>query len=289
MGCDSLGVEWQHGELGRRSANEAVEQEIFRLLRCQWLLESRSWSPAAERQPARSRASRPPPGGSVRTARTAPPADEERLLPARLESRARSGTPPASAAARAGAGGRRCARAPRSGRATGPPLRSAGCRRGPRAALGAAAAGRPRGARRAPPACTRQSARAARDARRRLAIGPSGLGCLRDDEVLAPRPQVEPVLLPATARVGRRLELADQPHLLERRLELGAEHAPLDPRRARAARPRPRVAGDRSGSTSADGRAGRGLARRRAPGRGGRERGRRPAGSALRARARRLS
>jgi hypothetical protein len=38
------------------------------------------------------------------------------------------------------------------------------------------------------------------------------------------------VLLPAAARVGRRLELPDQPQLLQRRLELGAEHAPLDPR-----------------------------------------------------------
>ena len=36
------------------------------------------------------------------------------------------------------------------------------------------------------------------------------------------------MLLPAPARVGRRLELADQPQLLERRLELGTEDAPLN-------------------------------------------------------------
>ena len=51
---------------------------------------------------------------------------------------------------------------------------------------------------------------------------------LRDDEVLAAALQVDAVLLPAAARVGRRLELADQPQLLERGLELGAQHAPLD-------------------------------------------------------------
>jgi hypothetical protein len=33
MRPDPLGVEWQHGQLGRWAANEAVEeQEIFRLL-----------------------------------------------------------------------------------------------------------------------------------------------------------------------------------------------------------------------------------------------------------------
>ena len=106
---------------------------------------------------------------------------------------------------------------------------------------------------------------------------------LRDHEVLAPPPQVQPVLRPAPARVGRWLELADQPHLLERRLELGAEDAPLDPRRARAVRPRPTVAGDRCGNTSGGARAGRGPDRRTAPGRGGRERGRCPACSAHRA------
>ena len=37
------------------------------------------------------------------------------------------------------------------------------------------------------------------------------------------------MLLPAAARVRRGLELADQPELLERRLELGAQHAPFDP------------------------------------------------------------
>ena len=34
---------------------------------------------------------------------------------------------------------------------------------------------------------------------------------------------------PAAARIGRRLELTDQAKLLEGRLELGAQHAPLDP------------------------------------------------------------
>src|SRR5205085_1392651 len=53
--------------------------------------------------------------------------------------------------------------------------------------------------------------------------------CLRDDEVVAPAAQVDAVLLPTAARVGGRLQLPDQPQLLERGLELGAEHAPLDP------------------------------------------------------------
>ena len=50
----------------------------------------------------------------------------------------------------------------------------------------------------------------------------------RHDELLAAAPEVDTVLLSAPARVGRRLELADQPHLFERRLELGAQDAPLD-------------------------------------------------------------
>ena len=50
-----------------------------------------------------------------------------------------------------------------------------------------------------------------------------------DDEVLAAGPQVDAALLPAAARVGRRLELADEPQLLERGLELRAQHAPFDP------------------------------------------------------------
>ena len=62
-------------------------------------------------------------------------------------------------------------------------------------------------------------------ARDRAELG-RGLG---DDEVLAPALQVHAVLLPAAAGVGRRLELADQAHLLERGFQLGAEHAPLDP------------------------------------------------------------
>src|SRR5215211_3650513 len=52
---------------------------------------------------------------------------------------------------------------------------------------------------------------------------------LRDDEVVAAALEVDAVLLPAAAGVRRRLELADQPQLLERRLELGAQHAPLEP------------------------------------------------------------
>ena len=51
---------------------------------------------------------------------------------------------------------------------------------------------------------------------------------LRDHELLASPTQVQPVLLPAPARVGRRLELPDQAQLLECRLELGTEDSPLD-------------------------------------------------------------
>src|SRR5204863_5704168 len=52
---------------------------------------------------------------------------------------------------------------------------------------------------------------------------------LSDDELLAAALQVDAALLPAAARVRGRIELADQPQLLERGLELRAEHAPFDP------------------------------------------------------------
>src|SRR4029079_5557508 len=52
---------------------------------------------------------------------------------------------------------------------------------------------------------------------------------LADDEVVASLSQVKAVAAWAAAGVRRRLQRSDQPHLLQCRLELGAEHAPLDP------------------------------------------------------------
>ena len=49
------------------------------------------------------------------------------------------------------------------------------------------------------------------------------------DDLLPAPPQVDVALGRRLARVGRRAQLADQPHLLERGGELRAEHAPLDP------------------------------------------------------------
>ncbi len=53
-----------------------------------------------------------------------------------------------------------------------------------------------------------------------------GLG---DDELVASTLQVETVVGSSAAGVGGRLQFADQPELLERGLELGAEDAPFDP------------------------------------------------------------
>ena len=66
---------------------------------------------------------------------------------------------------------------------------------------------------------------------RRLAAAPDRPERARlrgHDEVVPSTTQVHASLLPAAARVGRRLQLADQAHLLEGRLELRAEDAPLD-------------------------------------------------------------
>ena len=49
-----------------------------------------------------------------------------------------------------------------------------------------------------------------------------------DDELVASASQIDAPVLVSTAGVGGRLKLPDQPELLERRLELGAEDAPLD-------------------------------------------------------------
>ena len=50
-----------------------------------------------------------------------------------------------------------------------------------------------------------------------------------DDDPVAATPKVDAAVGPERAGVRRRPELADQPRFLERGLELGAEHAPLDP------------------------------------------------------------
>src|SRR5436190_9555759 len=55
-----------------------------------------------------------------------------------------------------------------------------------------------------------------------------GLG-LRDDEIIATALEVEAGRLPPPARVGRRIELADQSQLVERGLELRTLHTPFDP------------------------------------------------------------
>ena len=71
---------------------------------------------------------------------------------------------------------------------------------------------RPRGELRPPP-------RADRPERRRLRRG---------DDAVAALPEPHVALGARDARVRRRTQLADEPQLVERRLELGAEHAPLD-------------------------------------------------------------
>ena len=86
----------------------------------------------------------------------------------------------------------------------------------------------------------------------------------RRDDAVAALAQPDVAVGPRDARVRRRPQLADQPQLLERRLELGAEHAPLDPLDRAERRldrgPLPLA----SGSTSAAARAGRAPGRRRA-------------------------
>src|ERR671930_1171259 len=52
---------------------------------------------------------------------------------------------------------------------------------------------------------------------------------LLDDEIVASAPEVEAVLFPTAARIGRWGELPNQPQLFECGLELRAEHVPLDP------------------------------------------------------------
>ena len=129
------------------------------------------------------------------------------------------------------------------------------------------------------------SARAASCARRRLLSGPSSVGLRRADDAVAAAAQIDVAVGSRGACVRRRAQLADQPQLLERGLELRAEHAPLDPveRAERGLDRGPLPA--RSGSTSAAARAGRARGRRRAPGRARRGRGRRRAAAARRTRA----
>src|SRR5204862_8007626 len=55
-----------------------------------------------------------------------------------------------------------------------------------------------------------------------------GIGS-REDAIVSPALEVEAGRLPPPARVGRRIELADQTQLLARRLELRAQHAPFNP------------------------------------------------------------
>ena len=269
---------WQHGQLGRRTADEAVEeQQVLGLLGGQRL--------ALGRSPARGEAGvdlepRAPAGRERADRADAPPRDEERLPPAGLDRRSDQAEPRARAAARAGAGARRRARAPRSGRAAGPPPRSAGSRPGGRAVRRRRGSGPPSRSRSSSVvACSSASARAASDACRRLPIGPSGVGCLGDDE-LARRGAAGRRRAPsggcASSPAARARGSAAAPRARPRaRSRARATRSA----RARAAPPRPTAAGARSGSTSAAVRAGRARGRRRAPARGGRGRGRRPAGS----------
>ena len=108
------------------------------------------------------------------------------------------------------------------------------------------------------------------------------------DDAVAATAEIEVPVGTHGARIRGRPQLADQAQLLERRLELRAEHAPFDPLERSRAPPRRPAAAAPSGSTSAAGRAGRGPGRRRAPGRARRGRGRRPAAAARRRRAPRL-
>ena len=220
----------------------------------------------------------PAPGGSVRTGATRPPATKSaRAGPARARARARTARRARSPSSRAAARSR--PRAPR-------PVTE------PRGLLELEAVrevGDPRAERSAARCAGRSSSPALRAPRGELrgrcgCIGPSGDGTRER----RPRPRAAAgrrSARAAAARVRRRAQLADQPHLLERRLELGAEHAPLDPldgaERGLDRGPLPLA----SGSTSAAGPAGRAPCRRRAPGRAGRGRGRRRAAGARRARA----
>jgi hypothetical protein len=85
LGEDHLSVEWQHGQLGRRTANEAVEeQEVFCLLGSQHVPVTLAGGPT-KGQPGpdlelRARSRRQRANGADPT-----PADEEGLLPAGLD------------------------------------------------------------------------------------------------------------------------------------------------------------------------------------------------------------
>ena len=54
------------------------------------------------------------------------------------------------------------------------------------------------------------------------------MGCEEHTTPVAATPQIEVAVGPRRAGIGRRAQLADQPQLLERRLELRPGHAPLD-------------------------------------------------------------
>ena len=116
----------------------------------------------------------------------------------------------------------------------------------------------------------RSSSSASERASRKLRAAPRAdrarapSGCRGRDDAVAALAQPDVAVGPRDARVRRRPQLADQPQLLERRLELGAEHAPLDPLDGAERRLDLPAAAARSGSTSAAARAGRAHGRRRA-------------------------
>ena len=154
--------------------------------------------------------------------------DDVRAEEARRRPRERPGRARRGAGARAHRGPRPPSPARRAGRAAGLRPRSAAPPRGVRAwiapARAAAPSARPSSSSGEAPA----RARAASSARRRERIGPSGAGLGRNRHALALARQVEVPVGPRPAGVGGRPQLAEEPELLERRLELGAEHAPLD-------------------------------------------------------------
>ena len=162
-------------------------------------------------------------GGSVRTAATRPPETKNaRRSPPRTPGRA------GRARARAGARARRGAATTSSSAAIRSRSRAASSKRSSdesrrRLARDAAAAQRP-----ALPPSRRARARRRR-ARRRLLERPVRARRLGHAPARAAAAQVDVAVGSHAAGVRGRAQLAEQPQLLERRLELRAEHAPLDP------------------------------------------------------------
>src|SRR5437773_6274012 len=197
----------EHLQLGGRPADEATDQEqIFRLLRSQRFLCGRRRAKRRRWCARRQRVDRADPAAG----------DEEGLLPARLDRRRNQADLEASQPLEAA-------------QALLDLLQRLDSITEPRRFLVAEVVGQMREARSelreragGERPCGEGSFAPARNGPERSRLG-------GDDEVLAAAPEIEAALLRAAARVGRRSKLPDQAQLLERGLQLGAEHAPLDP------------------------------------------------------------